>query len=129
MALKTMYKTILKFMYTVLMFAKPYLIGSPPQQCTHDFPYSFDYGKRCCHYGKDLDENPLSSRSNSCYRNAEMRCSQDHCVDNSKYFAFFRFQTERASIFFIFLRFKLDRDILSSNYSFRPIMWHSRRNI
>ena len=74
-------------MLTLLYLTQHYVIGASPQQCPHDFPYSFDYGKRCCHYDKELGETSLSSRSKSCYRNAEMRCTQDRCVDNGKYFA------------------------------------------
>ena len=31
-----------------------------------------------------------------------MRCSQDHCVDNGKYFAMFRFQNWQASILYFY---------------------------
>ena len=76
-------------MSTLPFLTQHYSSGASPQQCPHDFPNSFDYGKRCCHYDKDLGEIALSSRSTSCYRNAEMRCAQDRCVDNRKYLAIF----------------------------------------
>ena len=60
------------------------VIGEPSQQCPIDFPYSFEYGKSCCKYGKDNQENSITIQSGSCLHDAYRPCIKDRCVVNSK---------------------------------------------
>ena len=60
------------------------IIGESHKQCPIDYPHSFDFGGKCCFYDKDSDENPIHSRSLSCYRNTYVYCPKDRCLDNSK---------------------------------------------
>ena len=48
-----------------------------------DFPKAFNYGKSCCHYDKDNQDNIISSPSQTCKDDAYRPCQKDHCIDNS----------------------------------------------
>ena len=61
-----------------------YITGEAPQQCPKDFAFPFEYGKSCCAYAKDGQENPISIRSGTCLDNAYRPCIKDRCVENSK---------------------------------------------
>ena len=59
------------------------MIGAAPVQCPVDFPKVFNYGKSCCRYDKDGEDNSISSASQTCKDQTYRHCEKDHCIDNS----------------------------------------------
>ena len=59
------------------------ILGAAPEQCPVDFPNSFNYGKSCCRYDKDNEDNIISSPGQTCKDDAYRPCQKDHCMDNS----------------------------------------------
>ena len=59
------------------------ILGTAPEQCPVDFPNSFNYGKSCCRYDKDNEDNIISSPSQTCKNDAYRPCQKDYCIDNS----------------------------------------------
>ena len=59
------------------------VLGAAPEQCPVDFPKAFNYGKSCCHYDKDNEDNIISSPSLTCKDDFYLPCQKDHCIDNS----------------------------------------------
>ena len=58
------------------------ILGAAPEQCPVDFPKAFNYGKSCCHYDKDNEDNIISSHSQTCKGQSYRPCQKDHCIDN-----------------------------------------------
>ena len=60
------------------------ILGESFEQCPMDFPYSFDYGSKCCFYDQDNTYSPISYRASTCLGRNYRFCPKDRCLDNSK---------------------------------------------